>query len=579
MISLLLCLLILCIPALQAKAEVYDPWHYEIEDDHVVINGYYGNESGHVEIPSSIEGYPVTHIGNSAFLGRDITGVTFPDTVTSIGDFSFAHCPNLTTVNISENVTFIDIGAFVDCENLTGIWVDPQNWDYSSDEQGVLYSKNKMKLVQVPGSFQGSFEIPEGVIYIGFAAFEGCSGLTDITIAESVREIEGYAFCSCTELSRLYIPSLVQYIGKNAFENCTKLTCVDVAEDNPYFCSDENGTLYTKDKSEIIYVPGAFAGDYVVPKGTTKIGDDFFADCPGLTSVTIPEGVTHIGNYAFYNCKNLKSVCIAESVVDIDAYAFQHCLNLSQVNIPRNVTHIKWGLFRGCRMLTQLPIHDQVVIIDDFAFAECHSLTDIVIPASVEYVGHYAFHDCRGLQNIYFCGDAPEFVNHENINGSFSETRANAYYHKGTQGWTEEAKSKTGGYITWTELDHIVLDDGQDAYCVVCGEKAEKNTPVEMTSADTISDSGAPVDQTKVKNDGAVPDEKETTQNSIVDMPHENTPDAPNDSTNDTPLRNPRITDNPKTADLFSAISGFLLVVMAAVLWVLVKARFVNKDA
>ena len=527
--ALLLCLLLLLLPTLQAHAEENGPWYYSIENGTAKITGYYGDESGHVDIPAELDGYIVTAIGNSAFLGREITSVTFPDTVTVIGDFSFAHCPNLTSVNISANVTFIDSGAFMDCKSLTGIWVDPQNWDYSSDEQGVLYSKNKMTLVQVPASFRGEFVIPEGVIDIGFAALEGCDSLTAVTIAESVQTIGGYAFSGCSGLTELTIPALVEYIGNDAFESCSSLSSIKVAENSRFFCTDENGNLCTKDQSQIVYVPGAFSGEYVVPEGTTRIGENFMSNCAGLTSVTIPEGVTEIGHYAFANCENLQRVTIAESVSSIDAYTFEGCESLAQVNLPEAVTHIQWGLFRGCRMLTQLPVHDKVTVIDDFAFAECHSLTDIVIPASVEYVGHYAFHDCRGLQNIYFLGDAPEFVNHENINGSFARTRATAYYHTGTNGWTEENKAKTGGYITWVELEHIVLEEGPDSRCAVCGEKADKKTSVNILT----------------------PDQPENTEQQNEALPRS--------------VENP-VTENPDTADPF-AVSTLILLMLAAAGW------------
>lgn len=485
---ILLCLLLMALPMLQVHAEESGPWHYEIKDGTAKIYGYYGDESGHVEIPETLNGYTVTEIGNSAFLGRAITSVTIPDSVTVIGDFSFAHCPNLKEVQISENVTFIDTGAFGDCKSLTGIWVDPKNWDYSSDDQGVLYSKNKMTLLQVPASFEGEFTVPEGVIDIGYGAFEGCDRLTAVTLADSVHSIGAYAFCDCSALAELAIPSRVEYIGNDAFASCPKLQQMSVAKENLHFTVDGNGNLCTADQSRIVYVPGAFAGDYVVPEGTRQIGADFMSNCDGLTSVQIPDGVTQIGHYAFAGCDNLQSVSIAESVSQIDAYTFEGCKSLEQVNLPRAVTHIKWGLFRGCRMLTQLPIHDAVQTIDDFAFAECYSLTDIVIPASVKFVGHYAFRDCRGLQNVYFLGDAPEFVNYENINGSFADTRATAYYHTGTEGWTEENKAKTGGYITWVELEHIVMEEGEEARCMVCGEHAQKNVEVSMPSTALESD-------------------------------------------------------------------------------------------
>ena len=233
----------------------------------------------------------------------------------------------------------------------------------------------------------------------------------------------------------------------------------------------------------------------------------------------------------------MERVTIAESVSEIDAYAFEGCNKLKTVNIPEQVTHIRWGLFSRCESLTQLPIHDKVTIIDDLAFANCNGLTDIVIPASVEYVGHFAFFDCEALENIYFCGDAPEFVNHENINGSFASTTATAYYHQGTEGWTEENKSKTGGSITWVELEHIVFDEGPDARCVVCGELAEKNTAIDPE----IPDEGTDVPPTQ-------------------DVPNEEPPQA------EVPKE-----ENPKTADQIADLAGILLIVLAAGYMLLLK--------
>ena len=533
----MLCLTMLCVPFLKVQAEESNLWRYQVENGTAYITHYRGDTSGHVEIPATIDGYTVTKIGNSAFLGDEITSVTIPDTMVEIGEATFAHCPNLVTVKIPKSVTQISESAFMDCESLTGFEVDLQNQYYAHDAMGVLYTKNLLNLIQVPGAKEGKFVVPNGVMYIGGSAFYGCSRLTEIVIAETVQIIGGYAFYDCTGLTQLDLPASVQYIGNNAFGGCEKLTRINVAQENPYFCSDESGTLYSKDKSEILYVPGSFAGDYVVPDGTTQIGPDFFEGCEGLISVTIPEGVTSIGHYAFHGCRNLERVTIAESVSEIDAYAFEGCNKLKAVNIPEQVTHIRWGLFSRCESLTQLPIHDKVTIIDDHAFAYCNGLTNIVIPASVEYVGHFAFFDCRGLENVYFCGDAPEFVNHENINGSFAATTATAYYHQGTEGWTEENKSKTGGSITWVELEHIVFDEGPDARCVVCGELAEKNTTIDPETPDEGTD---------------VP----PTQ----DVPKEEPPQA------EVPKE-----ENPKTADRIADLAGIILIVLAAGCMLLLK--------
>ena len=537
----LLCFVLLCIPMLEAQAEETGPWYYEIKNGGAYILGYYGDDSGHVEIPSELDGYTVTTIGNSAFMGRKMTSVTIPDTVTTLVDAAFGHCPNLVTVNLSKNVKTIDGGSFMDCDSLTGIWVDPQNQYYTSDEKGVLYTKDKTTLVQVPAALEGTYTIPEGVITIGNTAFHGCTGLTEITIANTVKDIYGYAFYDCSSLTRLAIPASVEIIGGNVFTGCDKLTGIDVAADNLYFSSDASGNLYNKDKTQILYVPSSFVGDYVVPEGTTEIGEDFFEHCSGLTSVTIPEGVTRIGHYAFAYCENLERVTLPESVSDIQPYTFEGCSKLSQVNVPEKVTEIHWGLFRGCESLTYLPIHDKVTIIDSFAFAECNGLTNIVIPASVEYVGHYAFRECKCLENIYFCGDAPEFVNRQNINGSFADTTATAYYHKGTEGWTAENKSKTGGSITWVELDHIVFDEGPDARCVVCGEAAEKNT--------------------------------------TVDQPVIEDPDPPTEDPEQPIEQNPSKEENPKTADRISEIAGMLLILLVIGFVLMLKLQPKPTDA
>ena len=524
----MLCFTLLCVPFLKAQAESNGDWTYQIQNGNAYITHYHGDASGHVEIPSTIDGYTVTKIGNSAFLGKRITSVTIPDTITEIDQGTFAHCPALVTVKIPKNVSVISSTAFSDCKSLTGFEVDLQNRHFAHDADGVLYTKDGLNLLQVPGAMEGKFVVPEGVMYIDGSAFEGCSRLTEIVIADTVQIVSGYAFYGCTGLTQLELPASVRYIGNNAFVGCGNLTKITVAQENPYFCSDESGTLYSKDKSEILYVPSAFTGDYVVPEGTTRIGPDFFEGCDGLISVTIPEGVESIGHYAFHACKNLERVTIPESVSVIDAYAFHGCPKLKTVNIPEQVTHIQWGLFRGCESLTKLPIHDKVTIIDDFAFAECNSLTDIVIPASVEYVGHFAFHACEGLENIYFCGDAPEFVNHENINGSFASTTATAYYHQGTEGWTEENKSKTGGSITWVELEHIVFEEGPEARCVVCGELAEKNTTIEPEAPDED-----------------VPP--------VQDVPEEEPPKA------ESPEE-----ENPGTSDRIADLTGMILILLAA---------------
>ena len=184
-----------------------------------------------------------------------------------------------------------------------------------------------------------SITIPNSVISIEDGAFQNCSGLTSITIPSSVTSIANSAFWNCSGLTSITIPSSVTSIGVNVFYGCSGLTDITVDSSNPSFCS-ESGVLFNKDKTTLIYYPLGKTGSYTIPDGVTAIGDYAFYYCSGLTSVTIPSSVTSIGESTFQHCTGLTSITIPNSVTSIVNLAFWDCDSLTIVYIPSGVNFV-----------------------------------------------------------------------------------------------------------------------------------------------------------------------------------------------------------------------------------------------
>ena len=210
-----------------------------------------------------------------------------------------------------------------------------------------------------------SVTIPNSVTSIGNRAFYGCSGLTSVTIPNSITSIESSAFYGCSGLTSVTIPNSVTSIGNSAFSRCSGLTSV------------------------------------TIPNSVTSIGSAAFSDCSGLTSVTIPNSVTSIGSLAFSGCSGLTSVTIPNSVTTISDRVFYNCSGLTSVTIPNSVTSIGFLTFSGCSGLTSVTIPNSVTSIGEWAFSHCSGLTSIIIGSGIRNIDNTAFASCTNLTDVY----------------------------------------------------------------------------------------------------------------------------------------------------------------------------------
>ena len=418
-----------------------------------------------ITIPES-----VASIGNSAFSGCSrLASVTIPNGVTSIEYYAFYGCSGLMSITIPESVTSIEKSAFYGCSRLTSVII-PNG--VTSIGNSAFYGCNGLTSITIPfvgentegngatyfgylfgASFYGSnssyvpkslkevtitdgtsisddafygcsgltsITIPESVVSIGDYVFYGCNGLTSITIPSGVTSIGASAFSGCSGLTSIAIGNGVINIGTSAFYGCNGLTSIIVEEENTKYHSKDNCLIDTEAKilmlgcqNSVIPNDGsvtsigssAFSGcsglmSVTIPDSVTSIGSSAFSGCSGLTSVTIPDSVTSIGSSAFNGCGGLMSIIIPDSVTSIGDSAFFGCSGLTSITIPDSVTNIGNSVFYGCSGLTSITIPDSVTNIGNSVFYGCSGLTSITIPDSVTRIGTYAFSGCSGLTSI-----------------------------------------------------------------------------------------------------------------------------------------------------------------------------------
>ena len=397
-----------------------------------VVKGYSG-ASNEVIIPSFYKGYAVDSLVESAFKNCvGIVSVEIPDSVKSIGQGAFSGCSSLESISIpfvgakagvkSSDSYQYPFGYIFGTSSYTG---GIATWQYyygsstSSTMSTIYYVPSSLKSVTVTGgnilygAFEGctgltSITIPDSVTSIGNLAFRDCTGLTSVTIGNSVTSIGNEAFRGCYRLIEVYNKSAlsitagsssngyVAYYAKNVYTNKggSKLT------------TDENGyVIYTDGDEKILVAYHGTNTELVLPSDITKINQYAFYGCIGLTSVTIGNSVTSIGEEAFLGCTRLTGITIPDSVTSIGSNAFYNtawCNNQPDGLVYAGKVAYK---YKGT-----MPSNTSIVLkkgtlgIANLAFYKCTGLTSITIPDSVTSIGSFAFYECTRLTRIEFNG-------------------------------------------------------------------------------------------------------------------------------------------------------------------------------
>ena len=222
--------------------------------------------------------------------------------------------------------------------------------------------------------YTGDAVIPESVTYdgvtypvttIGHSAFEGCSGMTSITIGSSVTSILERAFYGCYNLDRVNITDLAAWC---------KIDFVYFDEEFQSFVRPDDTSPFVY--ANHLYLNGEEVKDLVIPATVTSINNGAFYCCEGLTSVYFPSSVTTIGVQAFAGCKGLADVTFSNSI-SFGLQAFEGCSNLTSLILPAYGSGIGILAFGCCENLTTLIIPNAPIAFAYDAFSCCLNLREV----------------------------------------------------------------------------------------------------------------------------------------------------------------------------------------------------------
>lgn len=541
-------------------------WNTVNTDTGIAITGRRESyEDSKVTLPTTLFGRNVESVDLS-YMSSDVEELVIPDGITkvSIGYGSnlkklsigkdvkslelYGKFDNLTDIEISKsNTTFTikdgllynkvaDKVVFI-LPNATGTVIIPttaENLDgyatcvdegmelvlqegslYLTQEDGVIYSKDKSQIFYCSPSKSGSYKMPETVTSMAYKTFVNCSKLTDVEISSNVTCITYAAFANCTSLKNVTIPGGVRAIESYAFNGCTSLESASLpntvlAISDHAFSNTGIKTLKLSDKLE--YIPG-HAFSYCrnlkaveLPDAVTSIGycaflgsgltninfsknllqiDDSAFSSTKLTSVVIPENVEVIYGAVFKDCINLESVTIKSNISSIPGSLFYGCASLKEVNIPDTVKSIGWQAFYGCKSLKSIDLPFGLETINGYAFQES-GLESIDIPCTVTSLQYKTFYGSSNLKEINLPDSVVELFGHDFDNTAWYAAQPNGatyigttlYDYKGTAPSSVVVKDGTiniSGYAFADEpnLSSVTLPEG----LLFIGNSAFTNCP------------------------------------------------------------------------------------------------------
>ena len=238
----------------------------------------------------------VTEIGSCAFAETGLKQIILPNSIETLGIYTFRGCTSLTSITLSNKIEYIAARMFENCTSLETI------------------------------------TLPDTVITINDNAFNGCTSLKNIEWGKSLKYINEYAFTNCTSLTNIKIPDTVEKIENGTFCNNSSLEKIELSKSLTWI---GYRTFYNCDALTSIEIPDS----------VTDLGDQIFYDCDALTDVKLGTGIKKIPDSTFEHCDKLASIVLPYRVESIGNNVFKNDVALTEITIPRATTTIGSSVF------------------------------------------------------------------------------------------------------------------------------------------------------------------------------------------------------------------------------------------
>ena len=327
-----------------------------VEDSlYISVDGLENEEVTDLDIPEamSLNGglIPITEFGSSwAFENcNSLKSVKIPGSIIEIdGSETFANCENLESVIICEGVK--ELSGFQGCINLKNV------------------------------------SLPESLKEINYETFKDCSSLVSIGLPENLEKIGDRAFSCCIALKSIEIPASVNSMGDEIFKGCTSLEKVKLST---------NVTILLEE----------------------------FEDCDALKSIEIPEGVLELKG-TFSGCKNLIEVKLPNSLQKIGYATFRDCESLEKIELPKNLTTIGEHAFENCKGLKEITLPEKVSLVKDDAFKGCTGIKSVTALNPYPFPERLAFREMLRGRNY----PTPLYVPAQSVEAYKDDNESIAYY-------------------------------------------------------------------------------------------------------------------------------------------------------